>query len=140
LKKLKEADPKSDLHSVMTALARGAGTELKTTQPTAKSAQTTDELLVNPETKRDAFALTSSRPVPEQVASGNNVFYVYVLAKRTLPDAAEIEKGLAEFRKKERQKVQSRMFSYAMETLKASSDIYVGPDLLQKAHSSDVEL
>ena len=136
IKKLKELDPKTDINSAFAAAATALGTQVKKTEAITKTTETKDELFSSPETKRDAFGLSLDRPLPDKPANGSNTFYVYRLVKRTLPAPEEVEKGLAEYRKKETEKAQGRMFSYVMETMKASTDIWIGPDIREKASPS----
>lgn len=137
LTKLKALDPSADLHQAMENIAKEYETQLKATAPLSKSTATSEDLFMNPETKKVAFALTAEHSLADKVAASSDSFAVYRLKKKTPPTEEEINNGLKAYKLTERSKVESRMFTYLLDNLKASSNIWVNPEIIKQSGPED---
>ncbi len=133
LKKIQARGEKDDVGALFDAIAKENAIEKKRTAEVSKSAPGSEDLFSSAQVKRDAFTLTDAKPVADSIAGSQGVYYVYRLVKRVLPSKEDAEKGLEAFRATESGKVKTRMYTNMIESLKASADIWVSPDLIQRA-------
>ncbi|OVE80297.1 hypothetical protein BVY02_00745 [bacterium J17] len=113
----------------LAALAEENGLELKTTELKKKS-EANGEPFNTPNLRQAAYGLSPERKrADEAFVTGNN-FVVVELMEKQLPSTENFEKELPSLRAQEQQKSGERMLNALIEHLKAKTDIWVNPNLL----------
>ena len=113
-------------------VAASLNKELKSTETATRAAPGSDPLLSIPEVRNLAFTLREQKPLAEKVVSAGDTFYVIELAKRTLPDPKEVEEKKSSVEQKEKDAISDRLAYFIMQSLRASADVWVDPNLIEE--------
>lgn len=117
-------------------VAASLSKELKTTEAATRANPGSDPLIAIPEVRNLMFTLRDQKPLAEKVVSTGDTFYVIELAKRTPPDAKEVDEKKGTMLEKEREAASDRLAYFMTQSLRASADVWVDPSLLEELKQS----
>ncbi len=122
LAKLKEgADLKSE--------AKKLGVKVKKSATLVRSQQTGGDL--PPSIVSEAFKLTPENPFPEAIGTGNNQFFVFTLAEKKQPAAAQLDTKKATLEQQILQENKLLLLSAWIDNIKSDADITINQQFLE---------
>ena len=112
-------------------LAKAEGLELKETSEFTRSTPA-DPLFYSSDVVNAAFALSPESPVAKDVFEVAGKFAVLGLVQISDPEEASFASEKETLRSSEAERAGTRLLTALIETLKAKSDIWINPDILDK--------
>ena len=99
--------------------------------PEGTKTEVKDPILSNPDFKRAAWALSKSLPRASSVLEANGSYYLLEQASENVPDKVDVT-AAQQLAKKESEEAGNRVMQVVLATMKARSDVWVNPDVLEK--------
>ena len=119
-------DPKATL----AAIAEKHQLKVETTAPATRTLAT-GPLFMMPDSKRIAFSLSKTRPLPDEPLTVGNNQYVLRVLEETAPDQEAFSGKKKELLLKAREKTSRRVLEALLKELRSRSEIWVNPSLLE---------
>lgn len=125
------SDP-SKTEATLTQIAQEKGGEMKTSAAGSRQAMQ-DPVIGQPDVRRAAFALSENNRIAKHLIESSGAYYLLALASDTIKESEDFDKKREELVRSEKQRAARRLEDVLIKQLRAESDIWVDPKLLDEA-------